>query len=352
MPSWLADYRRAWLPGDLLAALVVAVMLIPQAMAYAMLAGLPPQSGLYAAILPLAVYAWFCSSRYLAVGPVALICLMTASILTPGFQPGTPGYAAAALGLALLTGLILLVTGLLRFGALVSYLSHPVLSGFTSAAAIIIALSQLGPLLGVTLDLHGNAVDALALLLPKLGSVHLPTVAVSGLSLALLLLSRTPLARLLRRLALPEPMVTALTKTGALLLVLLAILGSGMLDLGPRYGVRLVGSLPAALPSLSLPPLERELLGRLLPGAALLALVAFVSSISVARSLASKHRQKVSGNRELVALGLANLGAAFSGAFPVAGGFSRSAVNFSAGANTPLASVLTALLVALATLLL
>ncbi len=352
LPVWLPGYRRELLPGDFMAALVVAVMLVPQAMAYAMLAGLPPQSGLYAAILPLAVYAWFCNSRYLAVGPVALTCLMTASILAPEHQPGTGEYIAAALSLALLTGLILLLTGLLRFGALVSYLSHPVLSGFTSAAAIIIGVSQLGPLLGIPLNSHHGVLDSLHQLLFHLPDMHLPTLIVSGLSLALLLLSRSPLARLMRHFSVPEAVVTAVTKTGALLLVLLAILFSRMLELGPHHGIRLVGHLPATLPSLSLPLLDTSTLGRLLPGAALLALVAYVSSISVARALASKRRQKVSGNRELVALGLANLSASFSGAFPVAGGFSRSAVNFSAGANTPLASLLTAVLVALSTLLL
>lgn len=349
MLAWARHYDRAAATKDSLAALIVTLMLIPQSLAYAMLAGLPPVTGLYASMLPLIAYTLFGTSRTLAVGPVAVVSLMTAAALGPLFAPGSAEYAAAAMLLALLSGAVLLLMAALRLGFLANFLSHPVISGFISASGILIALGQLKHILGISID-GENAVQLLAALLTALPGAHLPTLAIGGSSLLFLYLVRSRLSVWLQHLGMSPHIAGTLTKIGpvaALLLAIAAVSAFGLADVG----VRVVGEVPRGLPSLSLPMLEPALILQLLPAAVLISLVGFVESVSVAQTLAAKRRERIEPNQELVALGGANVAAALSGGFPVTGGFARSVVNFDAGAQTPLAGALTALGIGITVLL-
>lgn len=349
MLAWARHYDRAAATKDGLAALIVTLMLIPQSLAYAMLAGLPPVTGLYASMLPLIAYTLFGTSRTLAVGPVAVVSLMTAAALGPLFAPGSAEYAAAAMLLALLSGAVLLLMAALRLGFLANFLSHPVISGFISASGILIALGQLKHILGISID-GENAVQRLAALLTALPGAHLPTLAIGGSSLLFLYLVRSRLSVWLQHLGMSPHIAGTLTKIGpvaALLLAIAAVSAFGLADVG----VRVVGEVPRGLPSLSLPMLEPALILQLLPAAVLISLVGFVESVSVAQTLAAKRRERIEPNQELVALGGANVAAALSGGFPVTGGFARSVVNFDAGAQTPLAGALTALGIGITVLL-
>ena len=346
MAAWLPHYAKSDLPGDVIAGGIVAVMLVPQAMAYAMLAGLPPQVGLYASILPLVAYSALGSSRALAVGPVAIASLMTASALGAVVEAGTVNYVVAALILAALSGFILLAMGIARLGVLVNFLSHPVISGFTSAAALVIGVSQLKHLLGIDVPRGGMFTDTIAAIVGRLGDTN-PTAAGLGLgTILLLLMMRGPLGRVLARLGVPTAIVTPVTKTGPLAAVVITTLVVWLFDLNGAAGVAIVGHIPAGLPPLGLPAFDAELWADLLPAAMLISIVGFLESVSVAKALASKKRQKIDANQELVALGTSNIAAAVSGGYPVTGGFSRSVVNYTAGANTPLAALITAALIA------
>lgn len=337
LPHWIRESRGQTLRDDLLAGLITAVLLIPQGMALAMLAGLPPMLGLYAGILPPILYAFFGSSRTLAVGPVSVAALLVANALAgQGLDPGDPTWITGAVTLSLLCAGILLLMALLRMGELTSFLSHPVLSGFTSGAAVVIILSQLPQLLG---SAHGDWLP------------HPPTLLLGLACLILLVLARSPLQRLLRRLGLGAQPALFLSRAAPLLVVLGATLLTAVLGLAER-GVDVVGDIPGGLPSPTLPVLDGQSLRDLLPAAIVISLVSYVESVSVARVLAWRRRQRIDSNRELLALGLANVGAAASGTMPVAGGFARSKVNFDAGARTQLAGIVTALLVALAAVLL
>ena len=338
--DWGRGYSRENLAGDLVAALVVTIMLIPQGMAYAMLAGLPPQAGLYGAMLPLLIYAVFGTSRALAVGPVAVVALMTAAAAGQIAAVGSPGYHLAALGLAALSGGMLLAMGLLRLGFLANFLSHPVISGFITAAGILIAGSQLRHLLGAPVE-GKTLVDLLPSLAANLGAMHWPTLLVSALVLGFLFWSRQGLAPLLRRLGMSARLAGLAPKGTLLAAVAVSTLAVWALGLDAA-GVRVVGEIPHGLPEFGLPALDLDLLGLLLVPAAMIAIVGYVDSISIAQTLAAKRRQSIDPDRELVALGAANLGAAFSNAMPVTGGLSRSIVNFDAGARTPAAGAFTA----------
>ncbi len=343
--DWLGNYRKSDLSGDLIAGLIVTIMLVPQGMAYAMLAGLPPQVGLYASVLPLILYALFGSSRTLAVGPVAMVSLMTASALA-GLS-GMENQMAGALILALASGLMLFVMGVARLGFLANFLSHPVISGFTSAAALVIGFSQLKHLLGMEIPRSHLLTDIIGFVIREAESANVTTVALGVGLVALLLLWRGPFGRLLLQAGMSPAWVGPLTKTGPLAVV---ILGAGLVwlfRLDVNAGVKIVGDIPAGLPSLNWHGIDLAMARDLLPAAGLIALVGFVESVSVAKALASKRRQKIDADQELRALGVANIGAAFSGGYPVTGGFSRSMVNFTAGANTGLAAIVTAILIAL-----
>ncbi|MGG2396097.1 SulP family inorganic anion transporter [Pseudomonas sp. SH1-B] len=339
--EWGKHYDRGSAAQDGLAALIVTLMLIPQSLAYAMLAGLPPVSGLYASILPLLAYALFGSSRTLAVGPVAVVSLMTAATLTPLFPTGSPQYLGAAMLLALLSGVLLTAMAMLRLGFIANFLSHPVTSGFISASGILIAVGQLKHLLGVSVAAE-NLPQLLSQLLQALPQSHWPTLLIGLLSLAWLWWARVYLQQVLQRLGLSPRAAGNLAKAGPVLAIIVAIGAVALLQL-QATGVKVVGSVPQGLPGLTLPTLDLELARQLLPAALLISLVGFVESVSVGQTLAAKRRQRITPDNELLGLGAANISAAFSGGFPVTGGFARSVVNFDAGAQTPMAGVFTAI---------
>ena len=346
LPNWLRQYQRPWLSGDLTAGLIVTVMLIPQSLAYAMLAGLPPQIGLYASILPLLAYAFFGSSMTLAVGPVAVASLMTASALTPLAAPGSESYLMLAVLMALMSGLILFIAGLLRLGFLAYFLSHPVISGFISGSAILIAVGQLKYLLGVSLP-SGSIIATVQGLAHQISAINTNTAVIGIAALLFLFFARSALAPLLKAAGLPSKLAELLTKLAPMAVVIMstAIVASTGLDQSAQ--VAIVGQVPSGLPSIGLPQISWQQTQALWLPALLISLVGFVESVSVAQSLALKRGQRISPDRELLGIGAANIASAFSGGYPVTGGFARSVVNFSAGANTPAAGVISAVLMAI-----
>ena len=326
MLGWLKQYRRGLLAGDISAGIVVAMMMIPQGMAYAMVAGVPPVAGIYASILPPLIYAVFGTSMTQSVGPMAIISLMTAAALGPLAVAGTGLYAVLAAQLALLSGVVLLACGLLRIGFLANFFSRPVMSGFTIGSAIVIAWGQLSTLAGA-----------------ELPRFHAHSLMLGGASLVLLLLARTWLAPILRTLGLNA---TA-ADIGARLAPMFVVVGATVLTAWLHLDVRTTGTVPAGLPGLNL-AISNAHWRPLLQPALLIGFMIFLISMSAAQALALKRQEKLHSNFELIGLGAANIGSALSGGFPVTGSMSRSAVNFSAGANTPLASVITAALLAIA----
>lgn len=348
--GWAPRYGRDEATSDLVAATIVTIMLIPQSLAYAMLAGLPPEIGLYASVLPLVAYAVFGTSSTLAVGPVAVVSLMTASAVGGIAAVGTPEYEAAAVALALLSGLFLLALGIFRLGFLANFLSHPVIAGFISASGILIASSQLKDLLGVKAG-GQTLVEIAGSLVPRLGEINLPTALIGAGALAFLFWVRKGLKPLLVRLGLPAKPADLIAKAGPVAAVAATILISWGFDLA-AHGVAIVGAVPSGLPPFALPPMDPALWLDLAGAAALISVVGFVESVSVAQTLAAKRRQRIDTDQELVALGAANLGAAVSGGYPVTGGFARSVVNFDAGAATPAAGAYTAVGIGVATLVL
>lgn len=348
--DWGRRYDRQALASDLVAAGIVTIMLIPQSLAYALLAGLPPEVGLYASILPLIAYAIFGTSTALAVGPVAVVSLMTAAAVGRVAAQGSADYASAAITLAALSGGILLLLGLFRLGFIANFLSHPVISGFITASGLIIALSQLGGLLGIATE--GHAVPQLAAsILAHIGQVNPHTLAVGAVSLALLVWIRLDLKNWLKRFGLPKGLANLIVRAGPVFVVFLTMAWSGLFDLGGK-GVALVGQVPQGLPMLTWPEFRSETVQNLFIPALIISIVGFVESISVAQTLAAKRRQRIDPDQELIGLGASNLAAAFGGGYPVTGGFARSVVNFDAGAQTPAAGAFTAVGIALATLLL
>lgn len=344
--DWMRSYSRASFGNDLIAAVVVTIMLIPQGMAYAMLAGLPPQAGLYGAMLPLLIYAALGSSRTLAVGPVAVVALMTAAAAGQVAVQGTPGYQLAALWIAVLSGVILLLMGLFRLGFIASFLSHPVISGFITAVGVLIAASQLRHLLGN--DIRGRTLpEIVPSFFQNLHDIHLPTLTLGLVVLGFLFWSRTGLVGMLRWLGLGKSAAALLAKGALLVAVAGSTTAVWALDLDAA-GVRVLGDIPRGLPQFSLPALDLDLMRLLTIPALMIAIVGYVESISIGQTLAAKRRQHLDPDRELIALGAANLGAGVSNAMPVTGGLARSIVNFDAGAETPAAGALTALMIAAA----
>jgi len=323
--SWAPRYDRRDLRSDLAAGLTVGAMLVPQAMAYALLAGLPPEVGLYAATIPVIVYAFFGTSRQLAVGPVAIVSLLTASALAPLGEEGSAGYLGAAALLALMVGIVHLVLGAGRLGFLVNFLSHSVLVGFTAAAAIIIGFSQAKHLFGISTERKDHFYETVLEVIDKLGDTNTTTLVLGSSALVALF----ALKKLL-------PGVPA-----ALVVVVGSILAVEGLDLEAR-GVKVVGDIPDSLPAFGIPDFDGSLVGSLIGTAFVITLVGFMESIAVAKVYARRHRYEVEPNSELVGLGAANVAAGLFGGYPVTGGFSRTAVNDTAGARTPLASLITA----------
>jgi sulfate permease, SulP family len=347
--TWLRRYDRGMLTNDLFAALVVTLMLIPQSLAYAMLAGLPPHVGLYASIAPLIAYAAFGASRTLSVGPVAVVSLMTAAALGEIARSGAAGYIEAALALALLSGLVLVGMAVLRLGFLATFLSHPVISGFITASAVLIAASQLKHLMGVSAE-GATLLDLAPALFEAAPQTNVPTLVLGGLTTALLFWVRQGLKPLLLRLSISARAAEFAVRAAPAAAIMATALAVHLAALTDR-GVRVVGRVPAGLPPLTLPAFDAAIWAQLFPAAVLISLVGFVESISVAQALAARRRQRVDANQELVGLGAANVAAALTGGYPVTGGFARSVVNFDAGARTQLASVFTAAGIAIVALL-
>lgn len=348
--QWLKVYDRSTLTSDLVAAMIVTIMLIPQSLAYALLAGLPPEVGLYASILPLFAYAIFGTSRTLAVGPVAVISLMTAAAVGNLALQGTAEYLAAAIALAFLSGVILILMGLLRLGILANFLSHPVISGFITASGIIIAASQLKHILGVEASGH-NLLEILLSIGANLNQINLPTLVIGVSATVFLFWVRKQLKPLLMHLGLNARLADIIAKAGPVLAVVVTTVATWGLEL-QGSGVKVVGEVPSGLPGLQLPSFDLDLWQQLFVSALLISVVGFVESVSVAQTLAAKRRQRISPDQELIGLGSCNIASAVSGGFPVTGGFSRSVVNFDAGAATPAAGAFTAVGIAIATLLL
>ncbi|OBX18677.1 sodium-independent anion transporter [Erythrobacter sp. QSSC1-22B] len=348
--EWGRGYNSSILTSDLVAAVIVTIMLIPQSLAYALLAGLPPVVGLYASILPLIAYAIFGTSRTLAVGPVAVLSLMTASAAGAVAAQGTELYLEAAMTLAALSGVMLAILGLLRLGFLANLLSHPVISGFITASGLLIATSQIKHILGTSAG-GDNWPDMLGSLAASIGGINLWTLAVGIPATAFLFWVRKGLKPLLVRIGLPPRLADIGAKGGPVIAVAATILAAIIFDLGAR-GVNLVGAIPQGLPPFALPSTDLALIEQLWVPALLISIIGFVESVSVAQTLAAKRRQRIAPDQELIGLGASNIASAFSGGYPVTGGFARSAVNFDAGAQTPAAGAYTAMGIALATLFL
>ncbi len=345
LPDWLKQYQSTWLAGDVIAGAIVTVMLIPQSLAYAMLAGLPPQAGLYASLLPIFAYALFGSSMTLAVGPVAVASLMTATALAPLAIAGSVDYAALAVILALLSGVMLFVFGVLRLGFLAYFLSHPVISGFISGSAVVIAIGQLKYIFGINTP-RGGIITTLHGLIAGIPTLNVSTTLLGCGALLFLFFARSYLATVLKHIGLSAKSADLSAKLAPMMVVIVATLIVNLGQLDQQAQVSVVGNVPAGLPSLAIPSIQLHDIQALWLPALLISLVGFVESVSVAQSLALKRNQRITPNKELLGIGAANIASALSGGYPVTGGFARSVVNFSAGANTPAAGVVSAFLMA------
>lgn len=333
---WLLNYRSSDFRGDLMAGITVAVMLIPQGMAYAMLAGLPPIYGLYASIVPLSLYPLFGSSAHLSVGPVAVVSLLVLTGVSPFAEAGTSEYIALAILASLIAGVVQLLLGLFRLGFLVNFLSHPVLAGFTSAAAVIIAGSQLKHIFGIQIPTSSKIHEILYGIWQHLADIHLPTVLI-GIGGILLILIFKKINKLI---------------PGALIVTVVGIILVKIGGLNER-GISIVGDIPASFPTFGLPDMSVATVAQMMPLALAICLISFIESLAIAKMIATKEKTyKVIPNQELIALGLSKIGGAFFQSYPTTGSFSRSAINHENGANTGLASIIAALIVILALLFL
>ena len=348
--EWGRGYDRNTLTSDLMAALIVTVMLIPQGLAYALLAGLPPEVGLYASIAPLVLYAILGTSRVLAVGPVAVVSLMTASAIGQHAVAGSQEYWSVAITLAFMSGSMLLLMGVLRLGFLANFLSHPVISGFISASGLLIAASQMKIIMGVTSDSQ-NFIDLMLDLLSQIPNTHTLTFTIGLIAIIFLAWSRVGLKRALLTFGLKAKSADIITKSAPVAVIAFTALLTWIFQWQVQ-GLKVVGTVPQGLPPLSVPLWDLALWKDLAVPALLISVVGFVESVSVGQTLAAKRRQRIEPDQELVALGASNLSSSLTGGFPVTGGFSRSVVNFDSGAKTPAAGAFTAIGIASASLLL
>jgi SulP family sulfate permease len=321
------------LRADAVAGITVALVLIPQSMAYAQLAGLPAYYGLYAAFLPVMVAALWGSSKQLATGPVAVVSLLTASALAPlvanmGAEVGGADYVALAILLALLVGLVQLVLGLFRLGVVVNFLSHPVIVGFTNAAALIIGLSQLNKLFGVSMPRSEHFMNDIWAVLQQVGDTHMLTLVMGVAAFAIMWGLKKYQPKL----------------PGVLIAVVVTTLASWALGFA-EHGGQVVGQIPSGLPSLALPSMDLGMALDLLPSAVIISLVGFMEAISIAKAMAAKTKDRIDPNQELIGQGLANIAGGLTQSYPTSGSFSRSAVNLNAGARTGMSSVFTGLVV-------
>ncbi|NOJ67298.1 SulP family inorganic anion transporter [Acinetobacter indicus] len=344
--QWLKHYNTVTLKSDLLASLIVIAMLVPQGMAYAMLAGLPPVMGLYASVLPMIIYAFFGSSPTLSIGPVAIISMMTFATLNPLFEVGSPVYIQAACLLALMVGGISLLLGMLRFGFLIQLISHPVIKSFIIASALLIALGQLKFLFNVPLQAN-NIPEFVLSVFEYIGLMHWESL-IFGIASILFLVFMPKffnLEAVKQRLGASGFIIKSLP----LVLVVVSIALVYFFNL-QQVGIKTVGEIPSGFPALSMPFWNLELVLQLLPGAAMIAMISFVESLSIAQATALQQRSQLNSNQELIALGAANIGAGLSSAFPVTGSLSRTVVNADAGAKTSMAGVLSSLFIVLVSL--
>lgn len=348
--QWAKTYDRDTFTSDSVAAIIVTIMLIPQSLAYALLAGLPAEIGLYASILPLVAYAIFGTSRVLAVGPVAVVSLMTAAAVGNLGLTTTAEYVVAAGTLAFISGVILTVLGVLRLGFLANFLSHPVIAGFITASGVLIATSQLKHILGISA--HGHSLPGLiSSLFENLGKVNLITVFIGLATVAFLFWVRKGLKPLLLQTGMTPRLADILAKAGPVAAVVVTTLFTWAFGLGDK-GVAIVGQVPMGLPPLTAPSFDLDMWGQLFISGLLISIIGFVESVSVAQTLAAKRRQRIIPDQELVGLGASNIASSLTGGYPVTGGFARSVVNFDAGAQTPAAGAFTAIGILFAALLL
>lgn len=346
---WGRDYDTGKMIDDSMAAVIVSIMLVPQALALALIAGLPPQAGLYASIIGLSIYALFGTSNTLSVGPVAVLSLMTAAALNKLGLSDSSQLVTAALTLSFLSGVFLLMLGLMRLGFMANFLSHPVINAFITASAIIIGLSQVQHLLGTTSS-GQNIIELLTSLGSSIDEINWITLCLGLGSIAIIIWCRTGLSSLLIKMGLGSRLVTSISRSGPVIVALLTGLLCYVFRLD-QQDVQLLGAVPAGPPGLTVPDFSLELIRNLFWSAILLSIIGFVESISVAQTLAVKRREQIELDQELIGLGAANIAVSFSGGFPVCGGFSRSVVNFDAGAATPAAGLITAVLIAFVALL-
>lgn len=333
--NWIQGYNKSLFLGDLSAGITVGIMLVPQGMAYAMLAGLPPIYGLYASIVPLIIYAILGTSRQLAVGPVAMVSLLVASSVGALAELGSDQFIGLAILLALLVGVIQLLLGIFRLGFLVNFLSHPVISGFTSAAALIIGFSQLKHLLGIDIP-RGKIHETIMEVFRNIDSINYSTLSIGLFSIGLILV----LKKINKRI--PSPLIVVLLGLGAVVFFGL-----------DSKGVQIIKDVPGGFPSFSIPTFSFESTKSLFPIALAISFISYMESYAVAKAIQSKHKDyNIDSNQELIGLGAANIFGSFFSAFPVTGGFSRTAVNDQAGAKTGVAAIISASLVLLTLLFL
>ena len=347
---WIKHYTYDDFASDTVAAIVVTIMLIPQSLAYALLAGLPPQIGLYASIIPLLIYSIFGTSNTLAVGPVAVIALMTFAVCSKFAQPGSSEFVSIAILLAAISGLILLLMGILRLGFITNFLSHPVISGFITASGLIIAASQLKHILGINGD-GSNLITILSSILKNISEISIVTLFIGILSLFILYWSKKRFKSFLKNSNVNEFLSDLISRTGPIIAVIVSTFFVWIFGLGDN-AVSIVGHIPKGLPEIKFPEITLNAFFELFIPALLISIVGYVETVSIAQTLAAKRREKIEHNQELIALGLSNFGSGLSGGFPVTGGFARSVVNFDAGAKTPAAGAFTAIGIAFSTLFL
>ncbi|WP_289149304.1 sulfate permease [uncultured Salipiger sp.] len=348
--TWARGYDRDTATSDLVAAVIVTIMLIPQSLAYALLAGLPAEMGLYASILPLVAYAIFGTSRALAVGPVAVVSLMTAAAIGQLGLTSPAEIALAAVTLAFISGVFLTLLGVLKLGFLANFLSHPVIAGFITASGVLIAASQLKHIFGISAEGH-TLLELVVSLAEHIGQTNPITLVIGVGATAFLFWVRKGLKPLLVRAGVGPKLADIFAKAGPVAAVVVTTLIAWGFGLDAR-GVKLVGDIPMGLPPLSAPSFDLSMWSTLLLPAVLISIIGFVESVSVAQTLAAKRRQRIDPDQELIGLGTSNIASAISGGFPVTGGFSRSVVNFDAGAATPAAGAYTAVGIGIATLVL
>lgn len=341
------QYGRTLASRDISAAIIVTLMLIPQSLAYALVAGLPPEAGLYASILPLIAYALFGTSAALAVGPVAIVSLLTANTLAPLAAVGSSEYMQLALILAALSGIFYLLMGIFRLGFLTQLLSYPVMKGFITASSLLIIIGQIKPLTGISMA-RGNLIERLHTL--DISTLHSVSWVMGLITLVILFWSRSKKGALMTS-RLFGTFASTLRRLLPMILIIIAALITGAFQL-QKTGLETVGTLPSGLPNLQIPVFDMELVRTLALPAFIITLIGMTESIAVGQTLGAAKRQRINANRELLGLGAANIAAGFSGGFPVTGGMARSVVNADAGAETPLAGAMTALLLSLGILFL